>query len=146
MTLSKCSCGQEARWCGENNPNPDDDHDCHQIHCDHCGIHFDVVNDASQEAETLAELREIVLKAWNGTVSKLVYDQGFERLRGVLRGVLHDVLDDTDSILRKREKGIRVAIDYLQVLNELESPSTEDVRHYVKLAILGMTSTEKDDA
>ncbi len=63
--LKPCLCGSEVRWCGEHNADPDDNHECHQIHCDNCGIQFDVDNFETKDAESITELSIIIAKAWN---------------------------------------------------------------------------------
>lgn len=66
IQLNKCKfCGSEPRWCGQDNKNPEDDHDCHQIHCDSCGVQFDVDCDSTNIPETLEGVREYVAMIWN---------------------------------------------------------------------------------
>ena len=55
-------CGVQARWCGDD---PQDPHECHMIHCDGCGMTFDVTTDEASRAETLEELKAIVAGVWN---------------------------------------------------------------------------------
>jgi hypothetical protein len=66
--LKPCSCGAKVRWCGDNNPDPEDDHMCHHIHCDNCGIHFSF--EADDDAESIEELREATAKLWNTRPNK----------------------------------------------------------------------------
>ena len=67
-------CSAMPRWCGEGNKDIEDDHDCHHIHCDNCGAHFDLDNFAAKDTETMCELRDVIAKAWN----KRVEDKGDE--------------------------------------------------------------------
>jgi hypothetical protein len=68
--LKPClSCGNTPRWCGENNPDPEDDHVCHQIHCDSCGVQFDVDSFDANNAVDIIETRAVIAKAWNTRAS-----------------------------------------------------------------------------
>lgn len=54
-------CNSKVRWCGFNQEDPEDDHDCDQIHCDNCGIQF--VDETSNKS-TLNTARKAIAKKW----------------------------------------------------------------------------------
>jgi len=62
--VCKC-CGKEARWCGEGE-NSCGMKECDHIECDHCGMHYSLESKESYEAKTFKEMRELMLKAYNG--------------------------------------------------------------------------------
>ena len=73
MKLKPCPfCGEEPRWCGND---PEDKHECHQIHCDGCGAQFDVENDIATSRGTIEELRTLIEMTWNTRQSE---QQGIE--------------------------------------------------------------------
>ena len=63
MMDCKC-CGTEARWCCEGDKACGNE-ECDHIHCDHCGMHYSLESDAAFNAETSAEARALMLKAYN---------------------------------------------------------------------------------
>ena len=66
IKLKECPfCGKEPRWCGIGNKDVTDDHDCHHIHCDSCGTHFDIDNFNAKDAETIESMRSAVAIVWN---------------------------------------------------------------------------------
>lgn len=65
MLICKC-CGGEAKWCGDGTTLDMEPHDCSHIHCENCGMHYSLEGNAEQmKAETMEELRAIMLKAYN---------------------------------------------------------------------------------
>jgi hypothetical protein len=58
-------CGSAPRWCGEDNPDPEDDHSCDEIMCDGCGVQVNVTSTEVQQAETIYEARSLSAKLWN---------------------------------------------------------------------------------
>jgi hypothetical protein len=64
MFICKC-CGKNARWCGDGG-NGLEPHNCDHIHCDNCGMHYSLENKESVAIETIEELRELMVKAYNG--------------------------------------------------------------------------------
>jgi len=67
MKELKCCpfCGNDVRWCGENNPDSSDDHECHEIHCDNCGTQFGVEGNIADSRTNIDELRALVKLTWN---------------------------------------------------------------------------------
>lgn len=66
MIICKC-CGKKAVWCGDGTKLNPEKHDCNHIHCDHCGMHYSLEgNKKSNNAETIEECREIMLRVYDG--------------------------------------------------------------------------------
>ncbi len=66
MELDFCPfCRSEVRWCGENEPCSEDDHECHHIFCDDCKIRFEVESKEANDAEDMSMLRAISAIAFN---------------------------------------------------------------------------------
>ena len=64
MLICKC-CGKEARWCGEGEKACTTGHDCDHIHCDHCGMHYSLESKGAIGAETIDEMRALMLATYN---------------------------------------------------------------------------------
>ena len=61
--ICKC-CKKNARWCGEGE-KACGVNNCPQIHCDHCGMHYSLENDAVKDAESKQELKQMMFAAYH---------------------------------------------------------------------------------
>lgn len=63
--ICKC-CGSQARWCGDKGlQEGQDSHECDEIHCDYCGMHYSCEHPSTYACETIEECKSIMLRIYN---------------------------------------------------------------------------------
>lgn len=89
--LRECPfCGEPVRWCNEG-PGACGAAYCDHVHCDNCGMHFELDSKEAHAAETLEESKQLTTAAWNRRASEDRIKQQSDRLAELLYGVLDHI-------------------------------------------------------